>query len=144
PTYPGFSPAIVDATGNPTAQYPEVQQINADVKAIGRYLLNAESSYVFENGTLPLGGSGPPVDSNVFVAGTANITVGVFTQPPFELALLASRDYSNSVSANVSFKALALQHFDRASGGWFDLNPSLAVLVQIAAGDAELYRYIAK
>jgi hypothetical protein len=138
----GFQPAIVDAAGVPTAQYDEVRRINADIRTIGSYLLGAESTLVFENGVVPLGGTPPPASSRVHISSAANVTVGVFLKAPFEYALLASRDYRNTVSTNVKFNAQVLQRLDRANDAWIDIDPSGETRIDLAPGDADLFRFI--
>jgi hypothetical protein len=141
PPYDGYEPAIVDGSGIPTSQYEEVRAINADVQTIGRYLLDAQSTLVFENGTLPAGGTPPPTTSRVAISGTADITVGTYARGPYEYALLASRDYRNAISTGVTFKADVLQRLDRTTDQWIDLDPSDEVLVDLPPGDAHLFRF---
>ena len=142
PPYPGFEPAIVDGAGVPTAQYDEVRRINTDIRTIGRYLLGAQSTLVFENGVLPSGGIGPPTNSPVELPGTANITVGVFSKGIYQYALLASRDYRSAVSASPKFKAQVLERLDKRNDEWIDIDPSVETRIELAPGDADLFRFI--
>jgi hypothetical protein len=137
-------PAIVNLDGSPTPQYEEVRRINADVRAIGRYLLPARSTNVYENGTLPLGGTPPPPNATVTFDGTAPITVGLFDDSPYTYALLANRDYRNTTSTSAIFRTAGLMRLDKATGGWMDVDLSGEQSTQIllAPGDAELYRLI--
>jgi hypothetical protein len=142
PGHPAFGPAIVNAAGTPTSHYDDVRWINADIRTMGRHLLEAQSTLVFENGVLPMGGTPPPAHAPVRMSDAANVTVGLFSKGQQEYALLASRDYRGLVSSLVRFQAQFLQRLDRANDSWISLDPSIEIRVDLAPGDAELFRFV--
>ncbi len=142
PPYPEFRQAMLNDDGTPTPQYEEVKQINADLRRLGAYLLDAQSTLVFENGALPVGGTPPPASASVTLQGTANITVGEFWKAPYTYVLLASRDYRAAISTNATFKATTLQRLDKTTSTWTDIDPAVETNVTLLAGDAELFRLL--
>ena len=136
--------AIVNRDGSPSPQYDEVKSINADVRAIGKYLLPAKSLMVYENGVLPLGGTPVPAGAPVTFAGTAPITVGIFGKSPYAYVLLANRNYQENTSTFAKFQAAGLMRLDKATGSWVDVSLSERGLTQVtlSPGDAELYRLV--
>jgi hypothetical protein len=142
PNYVGWGTGIVNRDGTPSLQYDEVRRINADVRTLGKYLIQAQSTLVFENGSLPDGGTPPPPNAPVRLLSAADITVGMFWNAPYRYALLASRDYRHVTSSDAVFTAQGLQRLDKTSGAWLDIDTSYETHVVLAPGDAELYRLI--
>ncbi|HTL29931.1 MAG TPA: hypothetical protein VL282_11950 [Tepidisphaeraceae bacterium] len=132
--------AIINANGTKTRQYDEVKRVNKDVQAIGKYLLKANSVSVFEYGQpgdfTNTGGSNP-----VSFTGP-NITVGNFSHGETRYVLFANRDYKEAVTKDVSIDTAGqkLEHLDKASGQWIAEDGN-GVVLKIAAGDGELYRW---
>jgi Beta-galactosidase len=143
----GFGPGIIGPDGTATPQYREVQRINARAQAIGRYLVTARSTDVFQNP--PVAGSvsprrpGTPVD----IPGDAPLTAGVFESDEHVYVLLANRSTDASISANadLSFGASLPQKLDPATGAWSTVRATVIgtaarTRVTLAAGDGALFR----
>lgn len=149
---PKWGPAIVNLDGTPTALYPEVRRVNADVRALGSRLLNAQSIAVYESGPLAAGGVPVPQNGRVLLGDAANVTIGEFSIPVDPnsssatqfLVMIASRDADKSVSATVTFVATTVRQLDKATGAWKADGPIAAfgtvkIDVVLAPGDAELF-----
>jgi hypothetical protein len=137
--------AIINADGTPTKQYDEIKRINHDVQAIGRHLIKAKSAGVFEYGqpgdATHTGGTNP-----VRFDGPA-ITAGWFEEGSTRYALFANRDYRKPAKTDVfvTTGGQPLEKLDKATGKWSRVEASgpheSKVPLEIAAGDAELYRW---
>jgi hypothetical protein len=149
PSDPGAAwyPAIVDKTGVPTSQYDEVTRINADVRALGKYLLSTKSVMVYDSITPPATGLDPPPRlAPVRLAYTAAVTVGIFTDATYTYALLANRDYRDGTAGPAAFGARIVIRLDKETGTWVNagrLGEVAAIKLSLGAGDAELYCLIA-
>ncbi len=134
--------AIINLDGTRTHQYDEVKRINHDVQAIGKYLIDATSTDVFEYGQ-PGDRTDTGKDSVRFDG--PNITVGLFDGPgETRYAMFANRDYRGDAAAPVKLDTSGkkLQLLDQRTGEWDDV--ALAdgkVQLRLAAGDGELYRW---
>src|SRR5258708_11419074 len=82
---------IINRNGERTKQYNEVKRINADVKAIGKYLLNAEHEGTFQTGDTEIG-VGLRIPETPVTIERGNVTVGVFHSGARRYALIANRD----------------------------------------------------
>jgi hypothetical protein len=143
----GFGPGIIAPDGTATAQYREVRRINARAQAIGRYLVAARSTDVFQSPPAPDSISprrpGTPVD----IPGDAPLTVGVFETDEHVFVLLANRSYDASVTTNadLSFGATLPQALDPATGAWSTVRATVMgtvarTRVTLAPGDGTLFR----
>jgi hypothetical protein len=143
----GFGPGIIAPDGTATEQYREVRRINARAQAIGRYLVAAQSTDVFQSPQAPDSISprrpGTPVD----IRGDAPLTVGVFETDEHVFVLLANRSYDTSVAthADLSFGATLPQALDPATGVWSTVRATLMgtaarTRVTLAPGDGTLFR----
>jgi hypothetical protein len=150
----GWETAIVDQDGMPSSKYPEIQRVNADVRAIGNYLLDARNIAVFESGVLSGGGTPPPVNGLVRLKSPADVTIGEFSIEAVPgsssatrfLVMLANRNADNAVSAKVEFSALNVQKLDRTSDTWNPVGLALGPVeteVILAPGDGELFSVFA-
>lgn len=141
--------AIIRHDGTPTRQFDEVKRINADVKSLGKYLLNAVPTAVFQTGTLSPGGTARQPGTPVNVTGPGDLTVGLFRADTHLYALFTNRDYRAPIAtdAALSAKGKQPQRLNKATGKWLDVKAAptpegdLKVHVEIAAGDGELYRW---
>jgi hypothetical protein len=133
----GWGEGIVLPNGTPSSQYAEVKAINADVRAIGEYLLTAQFTMVIESG------NPRPPDMPIEFLSPVDVTVGLFELAPHKYILLANRDYQKPIFTLVMFYGGSLEQLDKASGNWkYIMIPEEgAIFVSLAAGDAELYRY---
>lgn len=137
--------AIINADGTPTRQYEEVRRINRDVQTIGKYLLPATSLVAFEYGQP---GDHTHTGTDLVRFEGPNITVGVFQHDATFYALFANRDYRREVSAPVFLDTGGggLEKLSKADNTWSAIDAPLEgqerkVLLEIAAGDGELYRW---
>jgi len=113
--------AIINFDGTPTRQYEEVNHVNHDVQAIGRYLLHAVSI------------SKPEIQGD--------LTVSLFDGGEWRYALVANRNYKAATDAKVPLDARDLiKVLDKKQGKWTSVDgPTISVHVN--AGDAELYKW---
>jgi hypothetical protein len=133
--------AIIDADGKRTHQYEEVKRINHDVQAIGRYLLKAKSTGVFEYGQP---GDLTNTGKDVVTFEGPHVTVGLFEAGESRYAMFANRDYRNEAVAHVRVEAggRMIQLLDKKSGEWHDVVLKEGkVPLKLVAGDGELYRW---
>src|SRR5687768_6401376 len=134
--------AIINLDGTRTHQYDEVKRINRDVQAIGKHLLKAKSTAVYE-----IGQSGDTMHTgkDAFTFDGPHVTVGLFDGPQgARFAMFANRDYRNAAETRLSLETggKELQHLDKSSGAWHDVKLiDGKVPLDIAAGDGELYRW---
>ncbi len=141
--------AIIDRDGKPSPQYNEVTQINADVQAIGKYLLTAVPSSVFQAGSLAPGGKPREPGTPVVLPGQGDITVGLFRRDTHLYVLFANRDYYKPISTDalLSSGQSAVEHLDKHSGKWTGAKGlktdegDFKTRLELAPGDAELYRW---
>jgi hypothetical protein len=142
-----FGPGIIALDGRATAQYGEVRRINARAQAIGRYLVTARSTDVFQNppapGSLSPRRPGTPVD----IPGAAPLTVGVFETDEHVYVLLTNRspDAPVTTDADLSFGATLPQKLDPTTGAWSTVRGTVIggaarTRVRLARGDGTLFR----
>ncbi len=132
--------AIIRADGSPTRQYAEVKRINADVQAVGKYLLPATCLGVLTQGPQP----GVPAR----LPGAA-MTVGLFSAGRDHFALVANRDYKAAADTEVELTAgdRPIRRLDKATGRWTAVATEVVgagdvrVCVRVAAGDGELLQW---
>jgi len=146
-TNEGFGPGVIALDGTATEQYREVRRINARAQAIGRYLVTARSTDVFQSPPVPGSISprrpGTPVD----IPSDAPLTVGVFDTDQHVYMLLTNRSFDASVTTNadLSFGATLPQKLDAATGAWSTVSATVVgtvarTPVTLAPGDGELFR----
>ena len=143
--------AIVNWDGTPTKQYAEVTRINADVQAVGKYLLPATCLGVLTQGPVPgvparLPGAAATVGA--FQLRDAAVTVGVFHSGADHFAFMANRNYKAPAEALMLLTTggKPVRRLDKATGKWLDVTASpvgseVRVRVHLAAGDGELLRW---
>jgi hypothetical protein len=141
--------AIIKRDGTPSRQYEEVRRINADVKAIGKYLLHAVSDAVFMNGA-PAPETLPRVQGTpVIFPGGGDVTVGLFRADTHAYVLFANRDYRKETATDVLLQTAGNkpQQLNKATGKWREVKSEqtpdgdLKIRLELAPGDAELYRW---
>lgn len=134
--------AIIQLDGTRTHQYDEVKRINHDMQAIGKYLLKATSTAVFEYGQP---GDLTNTGKDIVRFDGPHITVGLFDGPgETRYAMFANRDYLNDTTAPVTLETggKKLQLLDKQTGEWGDVAlVGGKVQLKLAAGDGELYRW---
>lgn len=140
--------AIINFDGTPTRQYEEVQRINRDVQAIGKYLLPATSVTAFEFGQP---GDHTHTGDDIVRFEGPRITVGVFADGATRYAMFANRDYRSEVAAEVLVNTggSPLEKLQKTDGSWIAVDAASQgqerkVPLKIAAGDGELYRWTVK
>jgi len=150
PGSPGeWGPALIARDGARTPQYEEVRRINADVRAIGRYLLNARSLSVFMNGAPAPEKRPREPGTPVFFPGGGDVTVGLFRADTHFYVLFANRDYRQPTATDVLLQPgpHAPRRLNKANGRWLDVkgekneDGDLKIRLELSPGDAELYRW---
>jgi hypothetical protein len=130
-----FYPAIVGRNGVPTSQYGGVTRINGDVRAIGRYLLAAQSVMVHDSAAPPAAGlAAPPPAALVRFSYPAAVTVGVFTDATYTYALLANRDYRDGTVGPVTFRTAAVMQLNKSTGTWRNVATHESGRAELLAG----------
>jgi hypothetical protein len=147
---PGFpEPGVIEPrTGLPTAHYPEVERVNAEVRAFGQVLASARSRRVFHNGPLAPAAVPRPPRASIYLPTRAPITIGLFDSARHSYALLANRNYRAPVSttATLSFGSRLPERFDRASRRWIPVRPvgrhahTVTLRLKLAPGAGALFR----
>jgi hypothetical protein len=148
PPDPIFGPAIIAGDGTPTSHYAEIQRINARVQAIGRHLVPAVSTGVFQSGDLAPGGTIRPPFAPVMVTQGGSLTVGTFEAGSFSYVLLVNRDYQAAVATAVQIAtgSAPLFRLDPASNTWQAApgtpqpDGTVSLPLSLGAGDGELFR----
>lgn len=144
-----WGPALIGRDGKPTPQYEEVSRINADLHALGKYLIDAIPSGVFQTGTIAPGGKPREQGTPVRFAGPGDITVGLFMRDTHLYVLFANRDYKKATTAEalLSNGEHEVEKLDKRSGKWSgvkgkkDDDGDFHAKIDLAPGDAELYRW---
>jgi hypothetical protein len=122
---PEFLPAIIDKDGNRTKHFEEVKRINAKVKAIGKFLLTANSELVYHKQK-----EGVPVR----VEGKVDLTIGIFRAPDARYVLITNRDYKAAVKATYQSERPLQRLVD---GQWVRADKTF----ELAPGGGELFRF---
>jgi len=95
---------IVDPDGKPTRLYPIVQQLNGEMRALGKTLLGLTSTGVFHTGEIPLGATRLGSDSVVALPQDLPLVIGFFRdEGAREYVMIANRDYSQPVTFDATF-----------------------------------------
>lgn len=156
-----WKPAIISQKGEPTAQYPQVQRITADVEAIGRVLLNARSEEVLAaapDTTQTLSAPASSVESDeparelqVTLSDlTSTATAGLFRSANEEYLLVASRNYKGETSGTLRLRAngsTLIERLEKPASSWVRIlgsrqfDGTVEFTLRLAPGDAELYRW---
>jgi len=97
--------AIVDHEGKPARLYPIVQQLNGEIKRLGKVLLGLTSTGVYHTGeTIPPGCARLGTESVVKVAQDLPLIVGLFKDAQdVQYVMIVNRDYENPVEVSLSF-----------------------------------------
>lgn len=148
-------PTIMTHKGEPTHQYDEVKRINADVRAFGKYLVDAELLAVFHNGEMAQDGKMRQPNSPILFLDEAAVTAGYFRvaersgggASATHYALLANRDYRKITESRIFIASgpKTLERLDRKTLGWVNAGrertPDGSLKLRLLAGDAELFRW---
>lgn len=136
--------AIVDAEGRPARLYPIVQQLNAEVRALGPTLLGLTSTGVYHTGETPRGATRLGTDAIVQVPEELPLVIGLFEDAEgTPHMMLVNRDYDQPVS----FEARLLPHVtgvtEISAQDGSDVPCARAegrLAVELPAGGGRLYR----
>ena len=137
---------FIDRTGKRTKRFEEVKRINADVKAIGKYLLNATHEMTYQTGNVEPGVRPQPPDAPVRVE-EGNVTVGIFRTIGMQYALIENRDCNSPARVMATFNSTGqpIRRLNRQSAIWehtqpeSDPNHRRTVKIAVIPGDAELF-----
>lgn len=141
--------AMINADGTRNPHYYMVQRVNSELRALGKQLLNATSTSVFHDGTIPTGGA-PRTNEPIRAAGKGDFTIGMFQGRGKTLALIANADYSNTVTSEflVSTSRSKLQQFNPHTRQWSFVSGAAArgdgdilVSLKLSPGGAALLRW---
>jgi hypothetical protein len=143
-----WGPPIIDREGKKTPQYEEVKRINADVKAIGKYLLYGQPVTVFQAGNLAPGGTAREPGTPVRVP-SGDVTVGLIRADTHLYVLFANRDYKQTTTTDAILECgmYVPERLNKATGKWLPVkgekteDGDLKTRLELAPGDGELYRW---
>lgn len=122
PPIEGWGAGLITVDGAQSTQYGEVQAINADAAAIGRYLVPATSVTAFQSGALDVGAAPRRPGDAALVASAAPTSVGVFTSAGDTLILVANRDYTSAATVPVALSGSESPRLlDPDTGAWLSL-----------------------
>src|SRR5262249_41155140 len=110
----GSGDAIIDTNGNLSSIYDAVTRVNHDIRLVGKALLNAQTTAVYESGLYASGGTSPPPNGIVELLSPADVTIGVFsvsTVPDSSSALkalvmVANRNSKATTYAKIKFRGM--------------------------------------
>jgi hypothetical protein len=144
-----FGEAIVDSDGNPSSIYDAVRRVNHDVRVMGKALLNAPSTAVYESGLHADGGTLPPANGIVQLTSPADVTIGMFSVPTVPnsssatkaLVMLANRNAKATTFAPLKFLGMA-KKLNKATGMFEPWLPpkGKGPGVELGPGDGELFQ----
>ena len=105
PNDPSFkwSNTIRNRDGTPGPLYEPVKHVNAEVRALAKYLYGASLISTFQSGEVPADGRPNTGDVPIKVTGPGNLSVGFFRGTGgYAYTLATNRDYKGAVSTTLS------------------------------------------
>jgi len=151
PNDPSFqwSHTIRNRDGSPGPLYTPVKAVNADVKALGAYLFDAQVEETFQSGTIPPDGTPANDDSFVKVSGESNLTVGTFRGTKgYIYVLVTNRDYKTPAKGQLTLNTVKhpVEQLDLKTGKWRPwagkpVNDSVSGEVVLGPAGAALLRW---
>jgi len=136
--------AIVDSKGKPGRLYPIVQQLNAEMRTLGKTLLRLRSTGVFHTGEVPQGCARLGGDAIVQVPQDLPLLVGFFRDADgADYAMIVNRDFGAATEFEASFLPhVTAVHQLSATGGEEEVLPLVdhKLKLTLAAGDGRLLR----
>ncbi len=123
PNDPSFqwSHTIRNRDGSPGPLYGPVKAVNAEVKALGAWLYDAQVVETFQSGTVPPDGSPASDESLVKASGDNNLTIGAFRGAKgYFYVLVTNRDYKNGTKGKLELSTAkhAVEILDLKTGKW--------------------------
>lgn len=123
PNDPSFqwSNTIRNRDGSPGPLYAPVKAVNAEVKALGAWLFDAQIEETFQSGTVPPDGTPATEDSFVKVTGESNLTIGTFRgKNGYIYVLVTNRDYKAGGRGQLTLNTVkhAVEKLDLKTGKW--------------------------
>ncbi len=136
--------AVVDKEGKPARLYPVLQQLNSEIKALGRVLLGLTSTGVFHTGPTPPGAARLGVREIVRLPNDVPLVVGFFhAADATEYVMIANNQYTEPVSFEATFlpHVTAVAEVSRADGSEMPLELTGHKLpLTLPPGDGKLLR----
>lgn len=139
--------AMINRDGTRDPHYDMVRNVNAELRAFGGQMLDADCTEVFQSGRELPEAETPETPLDVLAG---NVTVGLFQRKNGDsLALVASADYQQALTAQVRLAARsrAPQQFNAATGRWNRVSAtvekpgSLLLSLRLSPGGAALLRW---
>ncbi|MBI3920054.1 MAG: hypothetical protein HY318_01455 [Armatimonadetes bacterium] len=134
---------IVHADGSPARLYPIVQQLNAEIKALGKTMLGLTSTGVFHTGPIPQGCTKLGADAPVQAQGEPPLVFGFFKEASGrEYSMVVNRDHDKPVDVDLTFRSHitgATELTVRSEEKLLPLENHKAKL-HLEAGDGKLFR----
>jgi hypothetical protein len=123
PNDPSFqwSHAIRNRDGSAGPLYAPVRAVNAEVKALGAWLFDAQVEETFQSGALAPDGTPASDESTVKASGAGSFTIGTFRGTKgYFYVLVTNRDYKAGAQGTVSLTTVkhAVEILDLKTGKW--------------------------
>ncbi len=137
---------IVDSHGQPGPLYPVVQQLNAEIKALGPTLLGLTSTGVYHTGSVPPGAARLGTTQLLSLPADKPLLVGFFRDADaVPHALIANRSHREAVEFGVTFSPLVtrVSEISTSAGGAARVLPHVAgqpLAMSLAPGHGRLLR----
>lgn len=135
---------IVDKDGNPARLYSIVQELNAEMKALGPTLLRLTSTGVFHTGDIPLRATRLGWDAVIQLPQDEPLVIGFFRDDEgAEYAMIANRDYAEPVEFTLTVRpdVVGLTEISAHDGGQVALELADGALpMRLEPGDGRLLR----
>lgn len=135
--------AIVNSEGKPARLYPIIQQLNAEIKALGRTLLGLISTGVFHTGEVPTGCARLGGDALIQVSANAPLVLGFFRDATgTQYVMIVNRNHKQPAEFDATFKPHTTMVTElRAAGGEAVLKPTNRKLhLKLEPGDGKLFK----
>lgn len=152
PNDPSFkwSHSIRNRDGTPGPLYEPVKHVNAEVKALAKYLYGAQHITTFQSGNVPPDGRPDGGDVPIKVTGPGDLSVGFFRGAAgYVYTLATNRDYKSAVSTTLSFNIgkHELETLDITTNKWkktgkVGADGRTEASVDIPAGGGALIRWL--
>jgi hypothetical protein len=136
--------AIVDSQGQPTRLYPIVQQLNAEMRALGPTLLGLTSTGVYHTGPLPPGCRRLGSDALLSLPAELPLVAGFFRDAEGrDYVMVVNRDHDHPVEFAMALKphVVAVTEVPARGGGEVPLQVQDGrVSLRLEAGEGRLFR----
>ncbi|MFQ6097343.1 MAG: hypothetical protein ACE5O2_06395, partial [Armatimonadota bacterium] len=144
---PAYRNAILDSEGKRTQHYGWIQHINAEIRALGKVMLNLKSTAVYHTGTIPQGCARLGGDSPIRPDGAPEAVFGFFEDErarPYVMVFNKDHDAPAQVRVKIPHYVKAVYEISKATGEeqavTLDEGDARVLVASLRPGDGNLYR----